>query len=94
MFHCILNNRKNLQLTYSTDPRLDKLTYYQMFFIQWSNFMFQLYKNIQTDFLGQIFLELFQFKTQSFFGTPSIYCQIQHFPPGVKILESKSNRKN
>ena len=30
--------------------------------------MFQLYKNIQTDFLGQIFLELFQFKTRSLFG--------------------------
>ena len=29
--------------------------------------MFQLYKNIQTDFLGQIFLELFQFKTRSLF---------------------------
>ena len=29
--------------------------------------MFQLYKNVQTDFLGQIFLELFQFKTQSLF---------------------------
>ena len=29
--------------------------------------MFQLHKNIQTDFPGQIFLELFQFKTQSLF---------------------------
>ena len=29
--------------------------------------MFQLYKNIQTDFLGQIFLELFEFKSQSLF---------------------------
>ena len=29
--------------------------------------MFQLYKNIQTDFLGQIFPELFQFKTRSLF---------------------------
>ena len=29
--------------------------------------MLQLYKNIQTDFLGQIFLELFQFKTRSLF---------------------------
>ena len=29
--------------------------------------MFQLYKNIQTDFLGQIFLELFQFKSRSLF---------------------------
>ena len=34
--------------------------------------MFQLYKYIQTDFVGQIFLELFQFKTRSLFGTPSI----------------------
>ena len=33
--------------------------------------MFQLYKNIQTDFLGQIFLELFQFKPRSlFWDTP------------------------
>ena len=33
--------------------------------------MFQLYKNIQTDFLGQIFVELFQFKTRSLFlGDP------------------------
>ena len=29
--------------------------------------MSQLYKNIQTDFPGQIFLELFQFKTRSLF---------------------------
>ena len=29
--------------------------------------MIKLYKNIQTDFLGQIFLELFQFKTRSLF---------------------------
>ena len=29
--------------------------------------MFQLYNNIQTDFPGQIFLELFQFKTLSLF---------------------------
>ena len=29
--------------------------------------MFQLYKNIQTEFLGQIFLELFQFKSRSLF---------------------------
>ena len=29
--------------------------------------MFHLYKNIQTDFQGQIFLELFQFKTRSHF---------------------------
>ena len=29
--------------------------------------MFQLYKNIETDFLGQIFLELFQFKSRSLF---------------------------
>ena len=37
--------------------------------------MFQLYKNIQTDFLGQIFLELFQSKTQSYFwGTQQSYC--------------------
>ena len=29
--------------------------------------MLKFYKNIQTDFLRQIFLELFQFKTQSLF---------------------------
>ena len=72
MFHCILNNRKSLQLiSYrSTEPRLDKLTYYEMLFIRLSNYMFQLYKNIQTDFLRQIFLELFQFKTRTFLGHP------------------------
>ena len=32
--------------------------------------MFQLYKNIKTDFLGEIFLELFQFKTRSLLGHP------------------------
>ena len=29
--------------------------------------VFQLYKNIKTGFLGEICLELFQFKTQSLF---------------------------
>ena len=39
------------------------------------NFMFQLYKNIQTDFVGQIFLELFQFKTLTvtFLGYPVFF---------------------
>ena len=32
--------------------------------------MFQPYKNIQTDFLGQIFLEVFQFKARSLFWDP------------------------
>ena len=31
--------------------------------------MFQPHKNILTDFLGQIFPELFQFKTKAYFGT-------------------------
>ena len=35
--------------------------------------MFQLYKNIQTDFLGQIFLELFQIETRSFFLGHPVY---------------------
>ena len=69
MFHCMLNNRESLQLIsyHLSLIRLDKLTYYEMFFIQWSNYMFKFYKNIQTDFPGQIFLELFQFKTRSLF---------------------------
>ena len=41
--------------------------------------MFQLYKNIQTDFLGQIFLELFQCKTRSlFFGHPVFRPKLVH----------------
>ena len=39
--------------------------------------MLQLYKKIPTDFLGQIFLELFQFKTRSLFGIP---CVSVHIP--------------
>ena len=41
--------------------------------------MFQLYKNIQTYFLGQIFLELFQFKLGHFFGTPISYQEYAQF---------------
>ena len=72
MFHCILNNRKSLQLIsyhlFNWPPSWQyKFTYYDIFFIQWSNYMFQLHKNIQADFLDQIFLELFQFKTRSLF---------------------------
>ena len=40
--------------------------------------MFQLYKNIQTDFLGQIFLELCQFKARSLFGTPCIWKNLKN----------------
>ena len=43
--------------------------------------MFQLHKNIQTDFLGQIFLELLQFKT--FWGIPYIYIYIYQEGVGV-----------
>ena len=39
--------------------------------------MFQLYTNIQTDFPDQIFLELFQFKTQSRFSETQ-YIYISH----------------
>ena len=39
-----------------------------MFFVQLSSFMFQLYKNIQTDFLGQIFLELFHLRGYDLFS--------------------------
>ena len=35
--------------------------------------MFQLYKNIQTDFLGKIFLEVFEFKTRSLFWDTQYY---------------------
>ena len=78
MCHCILNNKKVcnwFRIIYSTDPRLDKLTYQEMFFTRWSNYMFQLYKNIETDFLGQIILELFNLKLGHFFGTPCIHKQ-------------------
>ena len=46
--------------------------------------MLQLYKNIQTDFLGQIFRELFQFKTQPLFWAPSI-CQVKEVFDFVRI---------
>ena len=50
--------------------------------------MFQLYKNIQTDFLGQIFLELFQFKTRSLFLGHPVYlgcCSYRH--PNTEEIE-------
>ena len=50
--------------------------------------MFHLYKNIQTDFLGQIFLELFQFKTH-FFGTPRSAFESVAFGLAYKIGQSQ-----
>ena len=35
-----------IRITYYTDPRLEKLTYYEILFIQLSNYMFQLSKNV------------------------------------------------
>ena len=53
--------------------------------------MFQLYKNIQTDFLGQIFLELFQFKTRSLFLGHPVYKNDRSsgIKSGVSILVKK-----
>ena len=47
--------------------------------------MFQLYKNIQPDFLGQIFLELFQLKLGHFFGTPCISVKFRGIEEDIGI---------
>ena len=47
--------------------------------------MFQLYKYIQTDFLGQIFLELFQFKTRLLSLGHPVYIQMTHFSTMFRI---------
>ena len=51
--------------------------------------MFQLYKNIQTDFLGEIFLELFQFKTWSRF---SVFEQNCENTTAKKIPETRTKK--
>ena len=81
MFLCILNNRKSLQLIlyhlFNRPPSWQVNLLWNVF-IQLSNFMVQLYTNIQTDFPDQIFLELFQFKTRSrFWETQYIYISHQ-----------------
>ena len=47
--------------------------------------MLQLYKNVKTDFLGKIFLELFQFKSQSLF-----WDTLQFFVLIITLMLSKT----
>ena len=51
--------------------------------------MFQLYINIQTDFLCQIFLELFQLKTQSLFCIYIMSCILLQKLSGLLTREAK-----
>ena len=54
--------------------------------------MFQLYKNIQTDFLGQIFLELFQFKTRSLFLGDPVKSTMNPFFPTTFLPKTLSRK--
>ena len=69
-FYTIEDFSSDFSPSSSIDPHLDKLTHYSVFFIQSNNYMPQLCKNILTDFLGQIFLELSKFITWPLFRTP------------------------
>ena len=55
--------------------------------------MFQLYKNIQTDFLGQIFLELFEFKSRSlFWDTPYLVILYSNIKGAVASADLKISK--